>query len=446
MATTLTPNMSLPVPGVGTESGPQYATDINSCLSIVDAHDHTPGSGVQITPSAIDINADLLLNGNNLTTARSLRLSAQSAVLNLATDLGCLYEVGVDLYYNDGLGNHVRITQSGAVSGTPGSISNLVAPASASYSAGSKTFTWQSDALTPANLDAGSVIIRNVLASSEGVTVSVPSPLAASYTMTLPTAPPASTLPMSMSSSGAISTGSITVAQLDAAVLTRFATVQPSVQRYLTGSGTYTPSGSPRAPAYIRVRMVGAGGGGGGGNGGSSTAGTAGASTTFADGTNTLTAGGGSGGNSSLSPTRGAAGGSNTINPASPTSYNVLVNVSGGSGGPSSNITGSGAPGGGMGGSSYFGGAGSGGGITTGGGNATANSGSGGGGGAGNFSGPATSAPGGGSGGYLELTIGTVAASYTYSVGAGGTHGNGSTSSFNGGNGADGILIVEEFY
>lgn len=195
-------NMSLPVPVVGVDPGPQYASDINSCFTILDAHDHSAGSGVQITPSGLNINADLLFNSNNLTLVKSVRFTPQSAVLVGASDLGCLYEVGVDLYYNDGSGNNVRITQSGGVAGSPGSIANLTSPASATYVSANQTFVWQSDASTPANMDGGSFIFRKILASSPGITMNAPTALAADYAINLPTALPASQKFLSLDASG----------------------------------------------------------------------------------------------------------------------------------------------------------------------------------------------------------------------------------------------------
>lgn len=183
------PNMNLPVPVVGVEVGPQWASDINACLNILDQHDHSLGSGVQITPSALDINADLTFASNNAIDLRSVRFTAQVAPLALASDVGCLYEAGVDLYYNDANGTQIRITQSGGIAGTPGSISNLTPPASASYVAGTMTFVWQSDANTPANMDAGSYIFRNITASSNGITVSAPAALGSNYNITLPALP-----------------------------------------------------------------------------------------------------------------------------------------------------------------------------------------------------------------------------------------------------------------
>jgi hypothetical protein len=186
MSTTLTPNMNLIVPGVGTEAGPDYATDINASLSIIDQHDHTNGSGVPITPSAMDINSDLTFQNNLATNVGGVNLTP----LLVTPAINTIYESGVDLYFVDGSGNNVRITQSGGIAGSPGSISNLTSPASASYVSGSQTFVWQSGSSIAANMDAGSVLMRNLTPNSTfALTLQPPAALAANYTLTLPTLP-----------------------------------------------------------------------------------------------------------------------------------------------------------------------------------------------------------------------------------------------------------------
>ena len=206
--------MSLPVPVVGTDPGPQYAIDVNSCLTIIDQHSHLPGSGVPIVSDAISINADLAFNNNNLTSARAIRFQPQSAPIPATgADIGEIYEAGVDLYYNDGLGNQIRITQGGGIAGTPGSITGLAPPASVTYVSADETFVFQSDVNTPANLDAASIVLRNLVANSHGLTLSPPNAMGADYTITLP-ALPGSTLPVSISSTGTMSAAQITTAQI----------------------------------------------------------------------------------------------------------------------------------------------------------------------------------------------------------------------------------------
>jgi hypothetical protein len=186
---TISPSMGLPIPGVGTTAGPTYASDLDNCLNIIDGHTHNYGSGVQITPSGMNINIDLPFNSNNAVSLRSVRFAPQAAPISGVADIGCLYESGVDLWYNDGLGNQVRITSSGGVVGSPGSITGLVSPASATYVPGTQTFVWQSGANTPTNMDAGSYIFRNLTPSSNGITVSAPTGLSSNYDIVLPALP-----------------------------------------------------------------------------------------------------------------------------------------------------------------------------------------------------------------------------------------------------------------
>jgi hypothetical protein len=193
----------------------------------------------------------------------------------------------------------------------------------------------------------------------------------------------------------------------------------PTIQKFTSGSGTYT---SPANVMYIKVLMVGAGGGGGGrtGNGGT------GGNTTFG----TASANGATGGTS-------ASGGNAGIGGSSSLGSLIGTALSGGYGGglqeSINNAGGSGA-------SSPIGGAGGGGIVNAVGTNAIANSGSGGGGSGANNSGSG-SAAGGGAGGYVNGI--TIAGSYSYSVGSAGTGGTGSPI---GGNGGSGYIEVIEYY
>ncbi len=198
----ISPNMGLTIPGAGVTTGPLYASEVNTSLNVIDSHNHSNGSGVPITPSGISINADLPFGGNNATGLRSVRLNSQGSPISGASDVGCAYVSGVDLYYNDGSGTQIRITQSGGVAGAPGNISGLIAPASASYAA--NTFVWQSAANTPANLDAASVVFRNNSVGANGVTVNPAAALPSNYNLYLPTLPAQQNF-MTLDSAGNIS-------------------------------------------------------------------------------------------------------------------------------------------------------------------------------------------------------------------------------------------------
>lgn len=196
--------MNLPIPGVSNTSGPQWATDLNNCLTIVDAHNHTPGQGQQVTPDGLNINADLTMQQNSLVNVLSVAFTSQNANL---TGNGLIYSVGSDLWYNNNTtGFQVQLTSGNSIVGTAGSITGLPSgTASASYVSGSQSFVWQSATSTPANSDIASLILRNLTASSKGLTLNPPSSMASDISQTLPTIPAATKI-MRMDSSGVMST------------------------------------------------------------------------------------------------------------------------------------------------------------------------------------------------------------------------------------------------
>jgi len=207
--------------------------------------------------------------------------------------------------------------------------------------------------------------------------------------------------------------------------------VPPTIQKFTSGSGTYT---TPSGVTHIRVRAIGGGGGGGGsGTGATAGNGSSGGNTTF--GSSLITANGGGGG---LVNVAGPGGTTGLSAPA------LGTPMSGNSGSYGLAIgTSFGIAGGGTAGAGPFGGAPSSPGGAAGG-NAVSGSGSGGGGGglavAGNCGG------GGGSGGFVDAVIPSPSATYAYSVGANGTGGTAGTSGFAGGNGGTGYIEVTEYY
>lgn len=221
------PNMNMPIPAVGEEPGPDYAIDVNNSLTIVDGHTHSPGSGVQITPSGINISSDLTFSSNNALSLRTAKFTPQSAPLALAGDIGCIYVSGVDLYFNDVNGNQIAITNAGSVAGTSGSIANLVAPASATYVAIGTTFVWQSNVNTPANMDGASYLLRNLAANSKALTLSPPAAMGADYTITLPSLPAANNTFLTISTSGNIASA-VTVDNVTLEIATNLIQIKDS--------------------------------------------------------------------------------------------------------------------------------------------------------------------------------------------------------------------------
>ena len=202
---------------------------------------------------------------------------------------------------------------------------------------------------------------------------------------------------------------------------------------YLSGSGSYNP---PIGCVRLFVRLVGGGGGGGEfyGNGGNT--GSPGGDTIFG----LATAGGGQGGAGGYLPPvhtgdpQGGAGGIPSCG---------SVNIVGGTGMNGGTYIG------GSGGYSKFGGAAPESYKSGNGPDAIVNSASGGGGASSAFN-TSVGGAGGGSGAYVEYNISTpIPLSnnwFSYAVGSGGAGGAGHGGSYLGGNGAPGIIIIDEYY
>lgn len=192
--------MNLPVPGVGNEDGPQWATDLNNCLAIVDQHNHSPGSGVQITPSGLNINSMLTMNNNDLSQIHGLLMTTQNSDLS---NINTAYVKSGDWYLNDGAGNHIRITSGGSIVGGTGNIIGLGGGAAVTYVNASTKFVFTDNSSNPAALDSGALIIRQTDAVSPlAVTLQSPNALGANYSLTLFTAIPAQTNIVILDSTG----------------------------------------------------------------------------------------------------------------------------------------------------------------------------------------------------------------------------------------------------
>lgn len=202
-----TPYMSLELPVPTVTIGPDYAEQNNAAFTLVDSHTHVPGQGLPVPSAGLNIDADLPFNSLNATLLRSSRFVSQASPLAEVTDLACLYTVDGELYYNDVLGNQVRITVSGAVdSSGSGSISGMGATtAAATYAAINSTFSFTSDTNTPAKLNVGPITVGRNAANPFTVTISPSASQASNYNLTLPIALPAATSLMVCDSSGQLS-------------------------------------------------------------------------------------------------------------------------------------------------------------------------------------------------------------------------------------------------
>lgn len=196
-----TPFMNLPNPIPGVDPGIDYALNLQSCNLIIDQHNHSPGSGQQIQPNGINISSDLAFNNQNAITLRSVRFTPQSAALTNPADIGCLYVVNNELYYNDVSGGHqIQITVNGTVNATSSGISS--GTASAAFSAG--VLLVKSNATSGANVEMQSAVLTNSGNLTNTLTLQAPT-LSSSIIETLPPLPVSVTSIMQMDTSGNMS-------------------------------------------------------------------------------------------------------------------------------------------------------------------------------------------------------------------------------------------------
>ncbi len=469
--------MNLPNPIPGSSGGPQYALDLQSCLNVIDQHNHSAGSGQQIQPNGLNINGDLSFQSNNAYALRSTRFTPQvSPIANAGLDVGILYVSGNELYYNDVTGGHqVPITLNGNVNATSSGISS--GAASAAFVGG--VLEVKSSSTNGANIKIQNLILTNNADYTNTLTLQAPNLAGGSIAETLPPIPLVTSF-MTMDSSGNMATsvallGALTTANLDAAAnivgtqlsatadilgsqlsasagivagqIAAFGlSIHSTVQSYNSGSSTWV------APAGVTTIMVeicgGGGGGGGGGQRGPGADGSAGTATTFSGSFGTLT---GYGGNPGLQGTANFYGNGGTpVAPGGSGGSGISTDFYRGGDGASGNqppaSDGAGADGtpsplfaGGHGTTQSYGGggaatilaAGGAGGIRGGVGTAGTQGSGGGGGGCGaeaNGGGDADGGAGGGGGaGKAIVIVLTVIPgnSYTYSIGAGGAGGAG---------------------
>ena len=200
-------SMNITPPVVSTTPGPQWAQEINDILTnVIAEHNHQPAQdgGVQLTQEAINITDELSLNGNQLINANAVGLETLNSA---ASGSNRLYNDSGDLYYKDGNGTSVRITENGSLSAASfGGISGLSGTNGTATFAGLSTFVWKKDATEYASMENGPIKIfsGNDPAPTNGVNLIAQDAMASNLNITFPFAAPASDRIMVMSSSGEI--------------------------------------------------------------------------------------------------------------------------------------------------------------------------------------------------------------------------------------------------
>jgi hypothetical protein len=224
--------MGLQIPATGVTPGPEWMDAIVQSLNILDQHNHSTGLGVPIGSNGLGLTSDLSLSNFSLTTIASLVFSPQSI-----STLSALYVNGVDLYFNDGNGNTVRMTSGGTVNATSSGISS--GTATASFVGG--VLVVNAAANTPANIQGASILIGDSIANTKYVTLSAPNALAANYQMFLPASLPATTRLVTLDSAGNIA-APFYIDNTSLTVSSNILGVAPIGQQVSSSSGNFTTS------------------------------------------------------------------------------------------------------------------------------------------------------------------------------------------------------------
>lgn len=112
MSSTTNMNIVLPTP---TMDDGVWGDTLNTGLGVVDAHDHTPGKGVAIPSTAITVAADLDFKNYSLYDLKESRLNDQGAALTGTTHSRGIQAAGGNLYYINGSGTAVQITDGASL-------------------------------------------------------------------------------------------------------------------------------------------------------------------------------------------------------------------------------------------------------------------------------------------------------------------------------------------
>jgi len=117
------PNMNLTLPVVTVTIGPEWATELNTALEVIDSHDHSSDKGVSITPAGLDISTNLDIQNHIFYNFQAVRFQAQTAALTGASNANALHSVSGDLYFTNSAGTAVQLTAGGSIVASPGSAS-----------------------------------------------------------------------------------------------------------------------------------------------------------------------------------------------------------------------------------------------------------------------------------------------------------------------------------
>lgn len=157
MPTTTEMDLILPTP---TMDEGTWGETLNTALTVVDGHDHTPGKGVPVPSTALNVVADIQLNSFGLTEVREVKLDDLGSAQTGVAHFNALQSADSNLYYVNGSGTAVQITDGSSLA-TALSSPALPAGATIPYAGTSAPTGWL--------LCDGSAVSRSTYATLFGV-------------------------------------------------------------------------------------------------------------------------------------------------------------------------------------------------------------------------------------------------------------------------------------
>jgi hypothetical protein len=256
--------ITLVLPAIG-DANPAASTKITTALTTLETELERP-----VSPADMIVNADIsYLSAGTSYRAKDLLAASftnQVSALSAALYPTAVYFAGAtgNCYVNDGAGNQIQLTSAGAVNvSSTGAITTTGSPA---YGSSGVEMRWDaasteyearsgSGANDFANIRLGNVILND--GSGNYITVDAPS-ISADYTLTLPTAVPASTSVVLMAATGELShTRALSVDS--GAFATTLGVTGASTQAAITASGLITANAGVTLGANQNLTLSGTG-------------------------------------------------------------------------------------------------------------------------------------------------------------------------------------------
>jgi hypothetical protein len=188
---------------------------------VLGAHDHTTGKGVKVPMAGLNVNADLAFAGYSITGMKALAFTpvAAASIAGYSSGLFANLDDANNLYFRNSSGVNVKIVDGstlnvsivGGIGGDYSSVSALL-----DYDDATDTYRFRQETSASvrqyAKIKSADLVLAEYIAAGGAtvptnfVTLKSPSALAASYSLTMPTALPATGTLMYLDAAGQVAT------------------------------------------------------------------------------------------------------------------------------------------------------------------------------------------------------------------------------------------------